>query len=69
MPNVWGMIAGDGNCDSQVTWDDIITLWSGMAGETQYHQADYNLDGVIDNKDKNDLVFPNQGSTGQSLLD
>ncbi|MCD4695419.1 MAG: hypothetical protein K8S16_04180 [Bacteroidales bacterium] len=68
-PGVWGMIAGDGNCDGQVSQEDISDIWSVFAGEALYHNGDYNLDGNIDNKDKDDQVIPNIGSAGQSLGD
>ncbi|MBN2175084.1 MAG: hypothetical protein JW731_13200 [Bacteroidales bacterium] len=66
VPGKWGMRSGDGDGDGEVSWNDIITIWSANAGRKQYHKADYNLDGQIDNTDKNGMVFPNLGYTGQS---
>ena len=62
---VWGMISGDGNCDGEITELDITDVWSVHAGEAIYEFGDYNMDGNIDNKDKDDILILNIGSEEQ----
>ena len=64
---VWGMISGDGNCDGQIDLLDLLDIWAIHAGESFYQYGDYNLDGVADNKDKNDLLIPNLGFESQVI--
>ncbi len=68
-PGIWGLIAGDGNCDGQITIPDKTNVWSQQAGEAMYEFGDFNMDGNIDNKDKDDLLILNigMGYTGQVL--
>ncbi|MCD4695744.1 MAG: hypothetical protein K8S16_05840, partial [Bacteroidales bacterium] len=66
---IWGMVAGDGNCDGYITDLDKTDVWDEQAGEAIYLFGDFNLDGNIDNKDKDDILIPNleQGYSGQGL--
>jgi len=61
---VYGMIAGDINADGYVNLSDG-PLWISGAGLPGYNQSDLNLDGQCDNKDKNDLLYFNNGSDCQ----
>jgi predicted outer membrane repeat protein len=61
-PGIWGMIAADGSANGTVGTEDLDPLWKNQAGETGYLPADYNLDAQVDNKDKNNCWWPNNGS-------
>ena len=54
---VWGMFGGDSNGSGWIYDGDMSINWSPFAGETGYQSADCNLDGQVDNKDKNDVWF------------
>jgi len=56
---IWGMVAGDGNSDGHITEFDKTGVWAEQAGEAIYLFGDFNLDGNIDNKDKDDILIPN----------
>jgi hypothetical protein len=60
-PNVWGMIAADGNTDGMIDDLDLENIWVLQAGEAGYKIGDYNLDTQVDNKDKDDAWIPNVG--------
>lgn len=62
VPGVWGMMSGDVNADGTVNSSDK-TAWTTQAGKTLYNQADLNMDGNIDNQDKNDFWLPNYGKS------
>ena len=64
-PGIWGMIGGDGLPDGDVTTTDKFPLWDVQTGTQGYLESDYNLDTQSDNKDKNDIWFPNIGSGSQ----
>ena len=51
------MFGGDSNGSGWVYDGDTYYDWNPYAGETGYRKADYNLDGQLDNKDKNDVWF------------
>jgi len=57
--NVWGMISGDGNCDGEVTLLDEAPEWELQAGEAGYNQNDHNMDGQVNNQDKDEYLLPN----------
>ncbi|MCD4730273.1 MAG: hypothetical protein K8R74_06725 [Bacteroidales bacterium] len=57
--SVWGMFGGDSNGSGLVALGDLSNDWAPYAGETGYRPADYNLDGQLNNKDKNDVWFEN----------
>ncbi len=60
-PGRWGLISGDANCDGHVNIIDISTIWSSQAGQSNYDSGDFNMDGSIDNKDKDDIYIFNDG--------
>ena len=62
---VWGLISGDGNCDGHINMTDLSTVWSSQAGQSVYELGDFNLDGNIDNKDKDDMYIINEGYDSQ----
>ncbi|MBN3034980.1 MAG: PKD domain-containing protein [Bacteroidales bacterium] len=64
-PGVWGMIAGDGNADSQIHNPDKVEVWVPQAGSGGYKSGDYNMNGEVNNTDKNDVWAPNTGLGGQ----
>jgi len=66
-PGIWGMIGADGDANGTV---DLLDedLWSTKAGESGYKSADYNLNGEVDNRDKNDVWLPSLGSSTQIPL-
>jgi len=64
-PGIWGLISGDGNCDGQINPLDLSTIWSIQAGKSIYEMGDFNMDGNIDNKDKNDIFILNEGYSSQ----
>ncbi len=55
------MIGGDANQDGTVDNNDLL-LWKTKAGERGYENADVNLDAEVNNKDKDDVGVPNEGS-------
>ncbi len=61
-PLRFGMISGDGNGDGQVLVNqDKTVVWSAESGRRGYLNGDYNLDGEVQNQDKNDVLDPNLG--------
>ncbi|MCB2219005.1 MAG: hypothetical protein KQI35_01330 [Bacteroidetes bacterium] len=57
--NVWGMMGGDSNGSGLVATGDLSNDWTPAAGKPGYKPADFNLDGQLDNKDKNDIWYFN----------
>jgi hypothetical protein len=55
---VWGMAGGDANGDGEINNLDK-NMWSAEAGLKGYRYVDYNMDTQVDNKDKNDVMNPN----------
>ncbi len=64
-PGIWGMTAGDGYKDNHIDMLDKNVIWDIEAGGKGYLQGDYNLDGQIDNQDKNNSLFTNFGKISQ----
>jgi len=62
---IWGMVAGDGVCDGNINMDDKIIIWEPQSGNNGYFNGDFNMNGEIDNKDKNGCWKPNIGSYSQ----
>ena len=62
---IWGMIGGDGNHDGTVNINDKSPLWENQAGVQGYNYSDHNLDGEIDNQDKDDILVPNLDKSSQ----
>ena len=56
--NMFGMIGGDANADGAVDVSDKV-FWSGQAGTTGYKSGDFDLNGQVDNLDKNDIWVGN----------
>ena len=59
---IFGMVGGDGNADGVVLIDDKEVVWGPQAGNSGYQQGDFDLNMQIDNKDKNQIWFPNLGT-------
>jgi hypothetical protein len=60
-----GMASGDGNCDGAVTLLDKAPEWEQLAGEAGYNLNDHNMDGQVDNTDKDEYLLPNIGKISQ----
>jgi len=60
-PGIWGMIAGDANSDGHIDSVDKQFYWQADSGIEGYNSADFSLDSQIDNQDKNEFLYPNQG--------
>jgi len=62
IPLRFGMIAGDGNADGQVLLNqDINVIWNLQSGMKGYRTADFDMNGQVQNQDKNDTWRPNIG--------
>ena len=59
----YSMYAGDANADGNINDLDSTDAWINEMGLTGYLQSDVNLDIQVDNKDKNDLWYPNAGKS------
>lgn len=64
-PGIWGMVGGDANSDGVVSLADKTGSWETETGRNEYHTADLNMDGQINNPDKNEIWMPNIGSGSQ----
>jgi len=62
----YGMIAGDGVPDGIVNADDRLQSWVPHAAGSGYKGGDFNLDGQVNNPDKNDLWFQNINESSQA---
>ncbi|MBC8485461.1 MAG: PKD domain-containing protein [Bacteroidetes bacterium] len=62
--NIWGMIGADGDASGTV---DLLDkdVWSLIVGESGYLSGDFNLNGEVENADKNDVWLPSLGSSTQ----
>jgi uncharacterized protein (TIGR02145 family) len=49
--SIWGMIASDGNKDSQIENKDKNDAWLTKTGNIGYYFEDYNMDGTVDFSD------------------
>ena len=58
----FGMIGGDMNADGTINNIDY-NLWSTVVGSKGYLQEDTNLNGQVDNQDKNDIWNLNKGES------
>jgi hypothetical protein len=61
---IWGMVCGDGNSDNAVNSNDK-TNWMIQAGLQGYLGSNFNLDGNVNNIDKDDSWLPNNEFGGQ----
>jgi hypothetical protein len=62
---VWGMFGGDGANGGHITEFDKNIIWQPESGTKGYSQADYNLDGQVENKDKNEVWVDNYMRSSQ----
>ncbi|MCB0807326.1 MAG: hypothetical protein KDC05_16140 [Bacteroidales bacterium] len=62
---IYGLYAGDANADGIINNTDNIIYWDQQSGNTGYLEADYNLDGEVQNQDKNDYAHDNAGENSQ----
>jgi len=62
---VWAMVAGNGFHDNQINESDKIYIWNPEAGMKGYLMGDFNMDGFVDNNDKNDLLLFNSDKVSQ----
>ncbi|MCF8403887.1 MAG: hypothetical protein K9H58_08080 [Bacteroidales bacterium] len=63
-PGIWGMVAGDVNADGIVDSSDK-TIWHSQSGNKGYYKTDMNMEGEVNNQDKNDKWYPNIGIESQ----
>jgi hypothetical protein len=56
---VYGMFSADANADGTINSSDK-TVWEGESGTNSYRSGDFNLDGQVENKDKNNLWLENK---------
>jgi len=61
---VWGMYGGNGLADEQIDDLDNTSVWAVESGVSDYLQGDYNMDGQVNNPDKNDIWLNNNGTFG-----
>jgi len=59
VPGKWAMISGDANADGIIGHEDKINHWKNEVGNIGYLSPDFNLDGQVNNLDKNDFWWPN----------
>jgi hypothetical protein len=59
-PGIWGMFGGDASGSNVIAQYDIA-IWELVAGTSGYSGNDMDMNGQIDNNDKNDLTIPNFG--------
>jgi len=57
---IYGMFGGDLNSNGNIGITDKLT-WNSETGTSNYTAADANLDGEVDNLDKNDITISNIG--------
>jgi len=63
--NIWGMISGDSDGSGLIDNDDKSLNWENFAGTNGYLGSDLNMDTEVNNHDKNENWFPNQGEGSQ----
>jgi hypothetical protein len=63
-PGISGMAAGDGDASMTIDENDLTAIWKLQSGKTGYLTGDYNLDGQINNPDKNEKYLENIGKIG-----
>jgi len=61
---IFGMFAGDADADGMIDAADRL-MWVTEAGIQGYAPADLNLDGQVNNPDKNNIWVPNNGTNCQ----
>jgi hypothetical protein len=55
----YGMVSGNGYPDAVVNSTDKTSIWIPQAGKHGYREGDFNLNGQVDNKDKNEYWLLN----------
>ncbi len=60
-PGIWAMYSGDSNSDGVINMNDSGPEWKSKAGTNGFMREDYNLDGQVNNKDKDNYWLPNMG--------
>lgn len=58
----WSLISGDGDGNGIIDENDKILDWQIEAGTSNYLHGDYNLDGQVNNPDKDEFWVPNLGA-------
>lgn len=53
-PGIWGMFSGDGNKDGVINIVDKFQTWLLQSGQTGYKTADFDMNGKVNNQDKNE---------------
>ncbi len=59
IPGVWALFSGDGDGNGTVNMNDKIFEWQIQAGTKGFKAEDYNMDGQVNNPDKDDRWLPN----------
>lgn len=62
-PDIWAMVSGDANSNSQVDLLDKSDKWASEVGNQGYNPADLNLNGQLENTDKDEYWLPNLGKS------
>lgn len=62
---IWGMYGGDGANGGHITDFDKDNIWKPEAGTKGYSKADYNLNGQVENMDKNNVWVGNYLKSSQ----
>jgi hypothetical protein len=57
----FGMFAGNGQPNNTVNSNDKTNVWAIQAGTSGYLMGDFNMDGSVENQDKNDKWYWNVG--------
>jgi len=59
----WTLYGGNGIVDSQIDDLDKTSVWEPESGKAGYLQGDYNMDGQVNNPDKNEIWLINNGTS------
>jgi len=62
---IWGLVAGDGNADKQVSNADKLDVWKPQSGSSGYKSGDFDMNGQVENPDKIETWKPNSGRSSQ----
>jgi len=62
--SLWGMYSGDTNADGDISDADRI-IWGTQAGTEGYKPTDLNMNGQVNNNDKNEMMLPNNSVQSQ----
>ncbi|MCF8369438.1 MAG: hypothetical protein K9G76_10385 [Bacteroidales bacterium] len=61
----WGMFSGNGDGDKFIVIADRDNVWDPQSGTNGYKDGDFNMNGEVDNVDKNDHWVENTGEISQ----